>query len=163
MQKPKSKYEQQAEDFLRKHHLTISIVRDWDQSCPPWAECKPLVNKHTHGIRYGVVVGYDAALPKHYEAPSENAHLAHKKLYFPFWDSLAHLEKPFRRPQPYDVLACISGEVYVPENFEEWCSETGCEEDSRRDYATWERCRALNQELKAFFTPEALEDLKEIH
>lgn len=156
-----SKYEQQANEFLQKHHLTMSIVRDWDQSCPPWGrECDPEKGKHTHGIRYGVVIEPLVKVPDH-RAP--NAYVRDlPRLCFPFWDSLANLEKPYKRPHPYEVLSCISGDVHCPESFEGWCWEFGYSTDSRSAYATWERCLEFSRRLHNFFTKEALDDLQEI-
>ena len=69
---------------------------------------------------------------------------------------------PYRTPSAYDVLSCISGDARCPQRFSEFCSEYGYDEDSRKAYATWERCLGLAEELRRFFNAKEIEALQEI-
>lgn len=54
-------------------------------------------------------------------------------------------------PTAADVLDCLVSDVrYGEVSFEEFCSDLGYEEDSRRAYATWEKCRELAPRVRRF-------------
>ena len=63
-------------------------------------------------------------------------------------------------PSAYDVLACV--EKYRPGSFTEWCSEYGCDTDSRSAFATWEAVHDEYSRVARFFTAEELSELQEV-
>lgn len=57
----------------------------------------------------------------------------------------------YGEPTAADVLDCLVSDVrYGEVSFEEFCSDLGYEEDSRRAYATWEKCRELAPRVRRF-------------
>lgn len=75
------------------------------------------------------------------------------RLTFDFWG---------RTATAYDVLACISSDVHCPSTFEDFCSEYGFDEDSRKSLQTFKRASAFSDRLNKFFTSEEIEQLSEI-
>lgn len=65
------------------------------------------------------------------------------------------------KPNAYDVLACITKSD--PSNFEDFCSEFGYNEDSRKDYKLWESVCEEWKKVSIFFKPEELEQLQDIN
>lgn len=54
-------------------------------------------------------------------------------------------------PTAADVLNCLVSDVQYGEvSFEEFCSDLGYEEDSRKAYAVWEKCRKLAPRVRRF-------------
>ncbi|HTJ52562.1 MAG TPA: hypothetical protein VL443_24045 [Cyclobacteriaceae bacterium] len=66
-----------------------------------------------------------------------------------------------QKPTAYDVLCCIVKSD--PGNFEEFCSEYGYDEDSRKAYSTWQLCVEQWHDVKHFFTQSEIEQLQEIN
>ena len=132
-------YDKQASDFLAKYGMVCMTCRDENQSAPDWAE-----KNENYGVKCCVTL----------EAKD-------RKVVFPFWGCVAD-KQTGKLPSLYSILACISGDCNCPETFDDFCSEYGYDTDSRRAYATWERCLAFSKELRAFFTEEEIEALQEI-
>jgi hypothetical protein len=163
-------YQKQATDFLEKFGITFRVSEYGQdmQTAPEWAaDGNSGSHEYPHGIRYRVVLERNGRA---------------KQLAFDFWGSIAdrkaievarrtdrHVSADDRRKAhdakvtAYDVLACISGDVNTPETFDDFCGEYGYDVDSRKAYATWERCAKFAAELRAFFsTTEERDALAEI-
>lgn len=140
--KEKNQYDEQAEKFLTDFGLTFKATRSGDTP-PPW--CEP---GERSGFRYWVTI---ARAGKGTRA----------RLSFPFWDSVAAREAE-TTPRAYDVLACISGDIFTPETFSEFCAEYDYSEDSRKGFATFKRCDRFARRLRALFTEQEQERLAEI-
>jgi hypothetical protein len=63
-------------------------------------------------------------------------------------------------PTEYDVLTCLT--KYDPETFENFCSEFGYDEDSRKAEKTYKAVVKEWEKVSRFFTSEELEILQEI-
>lgn len=129
-----SQYDQQALDFCTRYGIKVSIVR----ADPHGPGCTPAW-EGPHGNQYKVTLS-----AKHREPVT-----------FDFWGSLNDQQKG-EDPSAYDVLACVSGDVNCPETFEYFCAEYGYDEDSRKAFATFERCHDFARKLRDFF-PEGEE------
>lgn len=153
-------YHKQAQDFLDKHGLTFTAkkvgngyITPGKKHCPPWGngdwERRPPEGCHNcgsvHGHKYAVTIAANGRKP----------------FKFDFWDSYANRDR--NTITPYDALACISGDVTCPDTFSAFCSELGFCEDSRRDFAMYQRVLRFAAKAKAFFTEEELSDLSEIN
>lgn len=66
-------------------------------------------------------------------------------------------------PSPYDILACLSGDVHCPETFKDFCGEFGYEQDSIKALQTFKRASSFSKRLRAFFTADEIEALQEIN
>ncbi len=64
------------------------------------------------------------------------------------------------KPTAYDVLAAI--DHYQPGSFEEWCSDMGCDTDSRKAFGIYQLCLDLWSKTSRFFSAEELEKLQEL-
>lgn len=136
-----NEYDAQAETFLAKHGLLFKSRLAARQYAPPWNDD----TSAPHGWQYRVTITGEG-----------------RKLAFDFWASIADREAGNRAVRAYDALACISSDVYCPEDFAEFCREYGYDEDSRSALATFKRCAKFAKQLRDFFTPEELEALQEI-
>lgn len=144
-----SEYIEQAEKFLEAHGLRFRATFKGDK-CPAWSG---IANERNgcpqcgaiHGDRYRVTISRKGG----------------GRISFDFWNSQKDSQDG-KEPTDYDVLACISGDVHCPEDFAEFCSEYGYEEDSRKAEATFRRCAAFGRRLRAFFTAEEIDQLQEI-
>jgi len=67
-----------------------------------------------------------------------------------------------KEPEAYDVLAFISGEIYFPDSFEEFCRDYGYDLDSRKAEIMFRRCNQFAKRRQTFFTPTEQEALAEI-
>lgn len=132
----KTDYETQAETFLNKWGIELSIRPTYSGKCPPFCDGKDCI----HGVEHCIKL----ARP-----------LTGKRLQFPFWNSFSDAQTE-KEPTAYDVLACIASDLNCPESFEEFCSEYGYETDSRKAHATWKRCSAFGKKLVAFFGSEEM-------
>jgi hypothetical protein len=67
--------------------------------------------------------------------------------HFDFWGAVGDQEIALG-----DLLDCLSGDALIGEGtFEDYCSDIGADEDSRRAYQTWEACRDAAQRLQVLF------------
>lgn len=142
-QETRNEYDEQARLFLEKYGLTFRATKSGTQSAPPWME-----PDQRHGIRYWITI-------------ARKGQGARVRLSFPFWDSIASMEKG-EAPSAYDVLSCISGDIYTPETFADFCAEYGYNEDSHKGFAAFKRCDSFARHLRAFFTEDEQEQLGEI-
>lgn len=135
-------YEVQAQDFLSRYNISLTVKPTDSGKCPPFCD-----GKHIHGDDHRVTM---------------TRALTQKRLTFPFWNSLNDSQEG-RAPTAYDVLACCGSDLSCPDTFEEFCAEYGYDTDSRKALATFRRCSAFAAKLQNFFdTEEMRADLQSI-
>ena len=137
-----SEYTERAEKFLADNGLRLRATFKGDK-CPPW--CGEDGRGHVHGDRYRVTISRKAG----------------GRVSFDFWNSLHDMQQG-NAPTAYDVLACISGDIYAPETFEDYCTEYGFNAGSRQAERDFRRLSRLAARLRAFFTDDEQESLSEI-
>ena len=136
----KNQYDEKAEKFLTDCGLTFKATRAKMQTPPPWIN----PGKRS-GLRYWITI---ARAGKGTRA----------RLSFPFWDSIAAREAG-TTPRAYDVLACISDDIFTPETFSEFCAKYNYNEDSRKVFAAFKRYTRFARRLRVFFTEQEQEQL----
>ena len=77
-------------------------------------------------------------------------------MWFYFWGNA--IGDPVRE---YDVLACL--EKYDHGSFYDFCNEYGYDEDSRKAEKIYKACIRQYHSLCRIFTPEQMEELREIN
>jgi len=82
----------------------------------------------------------------------------YEKYTFKFGQSIADTGK---EPTPYDVLSSVT--KYNPEDFKDFCSSYGYEEDSRKAYKTYKAVVKEWENISSLFSSEELEKLQEIN
>lgn len=129
----KNEYDLQAENFAKKYNVKLSIIGD------------PEYRKYFAGDKDSRYV-FKLRLKKN------------KLSYtFSFGQSIA---AGAEYPKLYDVLSCLT--KYDPESFENFCSEFGCDQDSRKAERTY---KAVCKEWKAVnrLFNDCLDELQEIN
>jgi hypothetical protein len=138
-------YEGNAQRFLDRFKIRFQAT--WrDTECPIWED-----GEHIHGDRYRITLKKDFE-----DRRTGSGHVA-----FDFWNSANDRAKGLA-PSPYSVLACLSSDVHTPETFEDFCSEYGYDEDSRKAFHTFKAANRLAVRLRAFFSEAEIEALSEI-
>ena len=135
-----SEYDKQAQAFLDKCELAITITY-LDNKSPNWDQ--------------------DSRNHNHYRVTLRRKEGDKERFVFQFWDSIANSEKG-EKPTAYDVLSCISGETTVYDSFEDFCSEFGYDQDSRKAEQIWKGYEKSSRKLNDFLTEEELDSLREI-
>lgn len=145
-------YQKQAEDFLSKFGIKFRATLS-DSKPAQWEPA---------GHHYRVTLSRDGdkLIEKLYR--NRNCGFSNR-LTFDFWGSKADMDKGQREITAYDVLACISGDAYTPETFEDFCGEYGYQEDSIKALQTFKRADRFAKRLREFFTADELEALQEIN
>jgi len=138
MKTTSNEYGTQAEQFLTSNGIKFRATLSNTKS-PAWG------SDGKHGHHYRVTLSKPA-----------------KRLTFDFWSSIADAQKGIKTVRPYDVLACVNGDAYTPETFEDFCEEYGYDSDSIKALQTFRRCSAFAKRLSAFFTAKELEQLQGI-
>ena len=118
----KNEYDIQAENFAKKFNVKLSVIGD---------------------LKY----------KKYFHADKESRYVfklrltRDKKSYtFSFGQSIA---AGAEYPKLYDILACLT--KYDPESFENFCSEYGYDEDSRKAENTWKACKRSAEKLARIY------------
>jgi hypothetical protein len=172
-------YEQQANDFLAKNGITLTVTKAVPQTCPKWGKCEPYkfypspfgkqyaICPHNHGFEYSIELKRDGTK---------------SSLVFPFWTSISdtytNAAKSALRdnfslrldtvkgavaPNAYSVLAGISGDASAHNlHFVDWCNEYGYSNDSIQAKAIYDYSCKFSRDISRFFTPTELEELSEI-
>ena len=128
-------YNAQAAEFLNRNGLRLRITL---------SNSKP-ANWEPAGNHYRVTIS------------SKNR----GRITFDFWGSLNDASKGID-PSVYDVLACISSDVYIPDEFGDFCAEFGYDEDSIKAQQTFRRSDRFAKRLREFLTSAEIEQLSEI-
>lgn len=131
-----SEYTEQAENFLTKHGLKFRAV---------------LLGCGTeHGFG-------DNEYRNKYRCTVSGK--SRGKVSFEFWQSL-HDSNLNIDPVAYDLLACI--QKYEIGTFEDFCSEFGYDNDSRKSEKTYKAVVKEWKKVARFFTEEEITELQEI-
>lgn len=133
---PSYKYKAQAKSFLSRHGLRFRATLKGDR-CPPYCD-----EKCIHGDRHRITIGRKGG----------------GRLSFDFWNSFNDRQTG-AEVHAYDVLASLSIEARAPDTFEDFCSDFGYDEDSRKAHDTFKLCNKLAKRLRAFFSEDELSDL----
>ena len=68
-------------------------------------------------------------------------------------------------PTAYDILTCLGADSYVSDDFDDFCSEYGYDNEPgpKRTKARkiWKACLAQNESLRRCFTEEQIEEMRE--
>jgi hypothetical protein len=132
-----SHYDARAREFLSKHGIKLRITLS-DSKPARWEPA---------GHHYRITLSRKNGAGR---------------LAFDFWGSVNDAEAG-KDPGAYDVLSCIGSDLFTPETFEDYCSEYGEEQDSRKALQTFNRAHEHAERLRAFFTDETeREELGEI-
>jgi hypothetical protein len=133
-------YHKQAADLLTKHGIVFSFKLS-NTKVLSWKDNSSPVNHFIATFKRGK-----------------------DKCSFDFFDSQNNYVKGVKTLDAYSVLTCCSSEINCPETFEDFCSEFGYEEDSRKAEKTFRALKKFSDKLNKFFnTEEAREDLAEIN
>jgi hypothetical protein len=136
----KSEFDIQAETFLAKNNLAITITY-LDNHPPRWDS-----DNYDHN-RYRVTLR------------RKDADKA--RFVFFFWDSLANSNKGVK-PSAYDVLAAISSELTLYDSFADFCGEFGYDQDSIKASQIWKAYDRQSRKLNDFLTETEKQELEEI-
>jgi hypothetical protein len=143
----KTDYNKQANDFLHKYELNLSVREAIPQKKPLW--CK---EGEKHGINY-----YCSLVNK------EGEHYG-----FDFWGSIAdadkikHGESRKTGITNYSILACLDT-FREGESFEDFCNSYGYSTDSIMAEKTYQAVQEQAEGLKKVLSPEAIKELNEIY
>ena len=120
----KSIYTKQAESFAKKWNVSLEISGDEFKVNKNWGEKD---ERHC----------YHCILKR-----------GEKSYKFDFWASFA---KPFKEPDLYDVLSCMTKDE--PGSYEDFCYELGYDpdEDARRAKLTWRACTNEYEHVRELF------------
>lgn len=149
-----NEYETAATDFLSRNGLKFRATLS-NSKTAPWNED----GEDRNHYRVTIAKKPDYTLR---EQRGAGYKLPERRLVFDFWGSIADARNGVVTVTPYDVLACISGDAYTPETFEDFCSEYGYEADSIKALQTFRRVDRFAKRLRAFFTADELTELSEI-
>ena len=119
--------------FIADNRITATAVRHYDN---PW------MSDATDGMHHWRVT----------------LKCGRKRLTVPFSQGSAHTKEPIAA----DVLDCMASDAAGYENarsFEEWCSEYGYDEDSRRAEKTYKAVEQSSAKLSKFLGQEQYEQL----
>ncbi len=153
MNTTQTNYEKQAADFLLTNCIAMNFSRG-HKSCP-WSES-------ASGNHYRITIYRKDEYKKGVMVPDcDSNDNPQGRMSFDFWGSINDAQAG-RDPSAYDVLACISSDIYCDDSFSEFCGSMGYDEDSRKALATFKRCRAFADKLNAFFTDTEKKELAEI-
>jgi hypothetical protein len=134
-------HEDKATAFIKEAGLRMRITRS-DSKPAPWA------TNGESGHHYRVTISRKSDLKK--------------RIVFDFWGSI-HDASEGKAPPAYDVLSCISSDAHAPESFEDYCAYFGEDQDSRKALQTFNRLDKFARRLRAFFSPDEIEQLSTIH
>ena len=117
--------------------------------------------------KYGVVISYRYEGYRKYFADDKEERDVYliriergkERMEFTFGTSLVDTRNGIK-PNPYDILCCI--EKSDPIDFENFCSEYGYDEDSRKAYSTYEAVVKQWKQVEGMFG-DCLEELQEIN
>lgn len=149
-----SAYDAQAQTFLDRFGIKFRATLS-DSKVAPWVDGERTMDRHHYRICLSKSIAGKQPI-------AANGQRICSRIVFDFFGShQACLDN--EHPSAYDVLACISGDTYCADTFEDWCGELGYETDSIKALQTYRRCKAFAGRLNQFFTSEEIEALREIN
>lgn len=128
----RSLHECQSEEFLQRNGIACRITLA-DSKPAPWEPA---------GHHYRVTLSAKG-----------------RRMTFDYWDS-AHNAAENKRPTVGAIVSCVSADLCTPTTFEDFCSEYGENEDSRKALQTFRRAARFADRLRAFFTEKEREELE---
>jgi len=147
----KTEFDTQATDFLSRFGLKLKITLS-DTKTPSWGDdCGGKYRPH-----YRVTLAINKSYVGHSNRPFPHS------TSFDFFGSIRD-GMDGTSPSEYSVLACISSDIYCPDTFADFCSDYGYDEDSRTAEKQFRACSRFAKQLRAFFTPDEIKALQEIH
>lgn len=139
-----NKHHKQAEDFIARHGIAFSFVRQGEEDS---AYCKG-------GKNYVFRFTFSRAGKR---AFSDIFHGSVAQ-----WEAAQNFNKPIpAKLHAYDVLSCLTKND--PGMFIDWCDEYGYDTDSRKALTTYEAVCEEWREVRAFFTDAELEEMQDIN
>lgn len=144
----KSEYDIQAENFLKNNGIRFTATyKKHDKYFPDDKEMRDI---------------YTISLSRNQQswALARSLGATRYKFTFQFGQSL-HGSRLNIPPSAYDVLASLTKSD--PESFENFCSNYGYNEDSRKGHKTYLAVRRGWMKINQFFTAKELEELQEIN
>jgi hypothetical protein len=169
-----SEYTEQANTFLEKHGLEFRAVLVGDD-CPPFCQD---AEKDIDMDKINVYPRKTHIHGKHYRCTISRKGRGH--VSFDYWNSYSDEEQRYarrhtwehqsfrkyqgqklREVSAYDLLACLT--KYDPGTFENFCSDFGYSDDSRKAEQTYHAVVKEYQKVSRFFTQEELNLIKEIN
>lgn len=142
-------YTETADNFCKKHNVAVKFTYT--------------------GL--AVNTNWDSALRPRYRYDIKTS-LGH--MWGIFWDSIANKEKLLSKdpkkmsdaePTAYDILTCLGADSYVSDDFENFCSEYGYNNEPgpelKKARKIWKSCLAQNEKLRRCFTEEQIEEMRE--
>ena len=137
-----NEYDRQAETFLEENKIKVEF-NYMGKLKPKWGDRKvntySVIFKNREGVK-----------------PNREFNLV-------FHDSIHNTEQRIRKtPKPYNILACISG-TYYNEDFNDFCSEYGYDNDSIKAFETWKAVNEEAEKMLSFFSEEELTELRDIN
>jgi hypothetical protein len=128
-----SEYEKQANDFAAKHRVELIInsveqKKHFDDDKEP-RDVYALELKRQGKGSYKFEFGQSIKNSRHFKDAISGKTTTDKELAHKMWGIYV---KPVKGVEPtmYDVLACLT--KHDPETFEDFCSEFGCDTDSKK-------------------------------
>lgn len=131
-----TKYERIAKDFCKKHGVTVAFRLLGNEINANW--------KETHER-------------PHYKVTIKRAG---RQMTVEFWDSIFAKETG-TTPTEYDIFACL--EKYDVWAFLDFCRDYCLDDDSIMARNLWKACKREYNALCRVFTPEQLDELREIN
>jgi len=164
----KSKYDIEAESFIKATGITIDKVYDGhrkhfdgDTGRRSWWNIM-IIAPGRKSFSYG----FGQSIQDSYKAVSrEGARLMRANCCYadpscgPLPSSIRETKKA---PSDYSLLACISSNSYQSETFEDFCFNFSYDTDSRKALDTYLACEKVASDINRFFTAEEIEILREI-
>jgi len=136
-----SEYDKQAQDFLNKYGLKATSTY-LTEEIPKW-------DQGDYHSKFRLKVTRIARIQ------GRTRHLTCN-----WYQSIAQGSES---PTAYDILATLSSESYLYDDFEDFCSSFGYSTDSIKALETFKAVKKLSTRINDFFTEEELEALREIN
>lgn len=140
-----NEYVEQANEFLSET-MTAFEFEYMGKSSPDWAR---------NGFKHD-----------HYVAKLISKRNGYR-LVIPFWDSEHNTEKKRKKTiTAYDILSCVSGEIDIDENFDDFLNNFGYEITSEREYLRLKKIHLdlidNSRTLHKMYNETELDQLREI-
>ena len=136
-------YEQQAQTFLERFALKLTVKFADPQHCPKWGHERGCI----HGDEYRVTLRRQGI----------SANMSPASFRCSFWNSMNDMQQG-KKPTAYDVLSSLSSEAHMPTTADEVADELGPMPPSQAIAAA-----SAARRLQAFFTSDELDALAEIN
>lgn len=161
-------YEAQAEQFLKNTNTLFKVeFLKHDKHFPDDKDSRDIYlitltrGKRSYSFNFGQSLNCSGKFWKYGNYERGVSHGLGKAKTKPYPWSEWDLNKGYREPTAYDVLASIT--KYDPEDFKNFCSNFGYNEDSRTAEKVYKAVLEEYTNIKTLFNDEELELLQEIN